>query len=188
MNLTRPLIDDVELRLIRPEDAASFCAAQARSREQLGPWEPRRADEWYDPAFQADRIKGLLERDNVIPWVLAAGDRVIGTATLSNIVAGAWRSGDIGYWVDVTEVGKGLASAAVAAVCDLADTELLLHRIAASTGTDNERSQRVLTKVGFEQYGFARDYLHIDGAWRDSKLYQRILNTREPGQAPSTAG
>jgi ribosomal-protein-alanine N-acetyltransferase len=185
VNLTRPLTDEVELRLVRPEDAASFCEAQASSREQLRPWEPRRADEWYDPAFQAERFQGLLDRDNTIPWVLVTGDRVIGTATLSNLVAGPWRSADLGYWVDVAEVGKGLASAAVTAVCELADRELLLHRIAASTRTDNAASQRVLTKNGFEQYGFARDYLHIDGAWRDHNLYQRILNTREPGQAPS---
>jgi ribosomal-protein-alanine N-acetyltransferase len=185
VNLTRPLIEDVELRLVRPDDATSFCEAQLRSREQLAPWEPRRTDEWYDPAYQATRFQSLLDRDNTFPWVVVSQDRVIGTATLSNIVAGPWRSGDLGYWIDVAEVGRGLASAAVAAVCEVADQELLLHRIAASTRTDNAPSQRVLFKNGFEQYGSARKYLHIDGAWRDHNLYQRILNDRAPGEAPS---
>jgi ribosomal-protein-alanine N-acetyltransferase len=174
----------VELRLIRAGDAESFCAAQLRSREHLAPWEPRRPEEWYDPGFQATRIQQSLDQENIVPWALVADGQVIGTASVSNIVPGPWRSGDLGYWVDVAQVGRGLASAAVAAICDLADTELLLHRIAASTGTDNARSQRVLTKNGFEQYGVARDYLHTNGAWRGHNLYQRILNNRGPGEPP----
>lgn len=184
MNLTRSLTPEVLLRPVEPSDAATFSASQWRSREQLAPWEPRRAPEWYDPDFQAARFQDLLSRQNTVPWVLIAGDRLIGTATLSNIVAGSWRSGDLGYWIDVAEVGRGLASAAVAAVCAIADSELLLHRIAASTRTENAASQRVLTKNGFEQYGFARNYLHINGAWGDSNLYQRILNDRAPGESP----
>jgi ribosomal-protein-alanine N-acetyltransferase len=183
--LTRELTDDVVLRVLRPEDATSFCEAQLRSREQLIPYEPHRAEQWYDADFQAARFAELLERDNVVPWVLVEGDRVIGTATLSNIVLGPWRNGDVGYWVDVAEVGRGLATAALDAVCRIADEVLLLHRIAASTNHDNTRSQRVLLKCGFEQYGFAPRYLHINGQWRDSNLYQRILNDREPGEPPA---
>ena len=57
-----------------------------------------------------------------------------------------------------------------------------LHRIEASTLTNNAPSQRVLQrKRGFAQIGFAPDYLHIDGAWHDCNLYQRILNNRAPG-------
>jgi ribosomal-protein-alanine N-acetyltransferase len=183
--LTVPLTGSVTLRPVRPEDAASYCEAIWRSRDQLAPWEPRRPEEWYDAGFQAKRFAEMLEKDNLVPWVLADGDRVVGTAILSNIVQGAWRNGDIGYWVDVAEAGKGLATAALTEVCRLADEVLLLHRIAASTNHDNTRSQRVLLKCGFEQYGFAPEYLHIDGQWRDSNLYHRILNKRAPGEPPA---
>lgn len=182
LTVTRQLTADVELRLLRPADAESFCAAQYRCREQLRPWEPLRKDEWYEPAFQAERFQSALDDPLMLPLVLATGDRVIGTMILSNIVHGSWRSADLGYWVDAAEVGNGLASAGVAAVCELADTELLLHRIAASTAVDNAASQRVLQKNGFIQYGFAPNYLHINGAWRDNNLYQRILNERAPGE------
>jgi ribosomal-protein-alanine N-acetyltransferase len=183
MNLTRQLTTDVVLRLVQPSDAASFCAAQYRCREQLRPWEPVRKPEWYEPAFQAVRFQNLLDNDLIVPWVLATDDRVIGTMTLTNIVHGSWRNADLGYWVDAAEVGRGLASAGVAAVCELADTELLLHRIAASTGVDNVASQRVLQKNGFVQYGSAADYLYTNDAWRDHHLFQRILNKRPPGEA-----
>jgi [ribosomal protein S5]-alanine N-acetyltransferase len=183
--LTAALTGTVTLRPVRPEDAASYCEAIWRSREQVAPYEPRRPEHWYTPEFQATRFADQLKLDNAVPWVLAEGDRVIGTATLTNIVHGAWRNGDIGYWVDVAEAGKGLATAALTEVCRLADEVLLLHRIAASTNHDNTRSQRVLQKCGFEQYGFAPEYLHINGQWRDSKLYHRILNKRAPGEPPA---
>ncbi|WP_433008623.1 GNAT family N-acetyltransferase [Kribbella sp. CA-294648] len=185
MNLARPLTTEVLLRPVELSDAAAFCTAQWRSREQLAPWEPRRPPEWYEPDFQTARFEDLLSRENTIPWVLVAGDRLIGTATLSNIVAGALRSGDLGYWIEASNVGRGLASAAVATVCEIADADLLLHRIAASTNAENTASQRVLTKNNFEQYGLARNYLHINNAWRDSTLYHRILNNRAPGEPPS---
>ena len=183
--LTVSLTDAVVLRPVRPEDAASFCEAQARSKEQVAEFEPIRRPEWYSADFQAARFGGMLSQDNLVPWMLVEGDRVVGTATLSNIVHGAWRNGDVGYWVDVAEVGKGLATAALTAVCRLADEVLLLHRVAASTNHDNHRSQRVLEKCGFVQYGFAPNYLHVNGAWRDSNLYHRILNEREPGEPPA---
>lgn len=183
--LTASLTGTVQLRVVRPEDAVSFVEAQQRSREQLGPWEPRRAESWYDADLHAGRFAELLTKDNLVPWVLVEDDQVIGTVTLSNIVHGAWRNGDIGYWVDVAQVGRGLATAALDAVCRLADEVLLLHRVAASTAHDNVRSQRVLEKCGFEQYGYAANYLHINGAWQNSNLYHRILNDREPGEPPA---
>jgi [ribosomal protein S5]-alanine N-acetyltransferase len=35
----------------------------------------------------------------------------------------------------------------------------------------------VLEKNGFEQIGLARKYLHINGAWRDHLLFQRVDET-----------
>jgi [ribosomal protein S5]-alanine N-acetyltransferase len=183
MNLTRQLTAEVVLRLVQPSDAESFVKAQDRCREQLRPYEPVRPPEWYEADYQAERFKDALDNDMIVPLVLATDDRVIGTMTLSNIVLGAWRNADLGYWVDVAEVGRGLASAGVAAACDLADTELLLHRIAASTDVDNAASQRVLAKNGFTHYGTCPDYLYTNGVWRASNLYQRILNNRPPGEA-----
>ena len=124
----------------------------------------------------------MLDNDTQVPWVLATEDRVIGTINLTNIVLGAWRNADLGYWVDEAETGKGLASAAVAAVCELADTELLLHRISASTAVNNAASQAVLKKNGFEQYAHGRELPLHQRRWGNNNLYHRILNERPPGE------
>jgi ribosomal-protein-alanine N-acetyltransferase len=34
----------------------------------------------------------------------------------------------------------------------------------------NERSARLLERLGFEREGFAKAYLHLDGRWQDHVL------------------
>jgi len=45
--------------------------------------------------------------------------------------------------------------------------DLHLHRIEAACVPENERSIRLLRKVGFLQEGLARNYIRINGHWRD---------------------
>jgi len=186
VNLDRPLTDDVVMRVATLDDAAAFAEAQVRNREHLQPWEPVRSERWFTTAGQVDRLEAQLARFanlEIVPWFLLQGERVVGAMTLTDIVPGPFRNGHLGYWIDSDMLGKGLATAGVQAVAEVADRELLLHRIQASTMTDNVASQRVLIKAGFTQIGTAPDYLHINGAWRASHLYQRILNDRPPGKA-----
>ena len=45
-----------------------------------------------------------------------------------------------------------------------------LHRIMANYRPENVRSGRLLERLGFVREGIAKDYLFIDGAWRDHVL------------------
>ncbi|PCG82687.1 alanine acetyltransferase [Streptomyces sp. WZ.A104] len=182
--LTRPLTPDVTLRPAALADAPSFATALTRSRAYMRRWEPVRPEGFYAPEGQAARLTALLaERDagRAMPWALAdADDRVIGAFTLSAIERGPYRNARLGYWVDVDHAGRGLATAAVGAVCDAARDSLGLHRVEAATVTENAASQRVLSKAGFEQVGTAPGYLHINGRWRDHHLFQRLLHDDPP--------
>jgi [ribosomal protein S5]-alanine N-acetyltransferase len=180
----RPLTPDVELRIASLDDAAALADAYTRSWDHLAPWEPARPESWFTPAGQREKLTTLLERHKnglVVPFLLVEGDRVVGAITLNELVPGPFRNADLGYWLAADAVGRGLMTRAVEAVAGIADTELKLHRIAASTLTNNAASQRVLQRTGFIQYGFAPTYLHIGGVWQDCNLYQRILNDRAPG-------
>ena len=180
----RPLTSEVELRIATLDDAPALADAQVLSREHLRPWEPVRTEKWFTTAGQIERMNYQLERyknGHVVPWVLASGSRIVGAITLSDLVPGPFRSASLGYWISVDSIGQGLATRAVEAVAEIADQELKLHRIEASTLTANVASQRVLQRTGFQQIGMAPTYLHIDGRWQDCNLYQRILNNREPG-------
>ncbi|MEU1468812.1 GNAT family protein [Streptomyces sp. NPDC005761] len=171
---------EVRLRSAALTDAGSLAESLSRSRTYMRPWEPVRPDAFYTEEGQRERLAGALaDRDagRAMPWVLCDGqDRAIGAFTLNGVVRGPFRSAALGYWVDVDFAGRGLATAAVRLICDLARDELRLHRIEAGTLPYNLASQRVLVKCGFEQIGLAPGYLHIDGAWRDHRLFQRLLH------------
>ncbi|MDF0371979.1 MULTISPECIES: GNAT family N-acetyltransferase [Streptomyces] len=181
---THPLTGGVGLRPAALGDAESFAEAYTRSRAYMRRWEPVRPDTFYTVDGQVRRLTGLLaDRDagRVMPWALTDDqDRVVGAVTLASIERGPFRNARLGYWIDVDRAGRGLATAAVTRVCELARDGLGLHRIAAGTVLDNTASQRVLAKCGFELYGTAPRYLHIDGAWQDHRMFQRILHDGPP--------
>lgn len=106
--------------------------------------------------------------------MLLDGDRVVGTMTVSGIVRGPFLSGNLGYWVDGTCTGRGVATAAVAHVL-AACAEEGLHRVQAGTLVHNTASQTVLRRNGFERIGLARRYLRIAGTWQDHVLFERLL-------------
>lgn len=174
----------VTLRPLGVGDAERLAEAYEVNREHLAPWEPVRPDSFFTPDGQRERIQGLLrQRDEgaVVPWVFEeAGGRIVGAITLTGITRGPFCSAHLGYWVAANRQGRGLASAAVSRVCGLARDVVGLHRIEASTRVENTGSQRVLEKCGFELIGMAPKYLHINGRWRDSRLFQRILHDEDP--------
>ena len=45
---------DLELRLVRADDAAALADAYTRNRDYLAPWEPLRNDEFFTEAWHAD--------------------------------------------------------------------------------------------------------------------------------------
>ena len=53
-------------------------------------------------------------------------------------------------------------------------------RLQANHVPENERSARVLERLGFEREGYARDYLFIGGRWRDHVL-TALLHPDHPG-------
>jgi ribosomal-protein-alanine N-acetyltransferase len=46
-----------------------------------------------------------------------------------------------------------------------------LHRIEIAIRPENSNSLRVVEKLGLHEVGYAPRYLHIDGDWRDHRLY-----------------
>ncbi len=48
--------------------------------------------------------------------------------------------------------------------------EMGLHRLMANYVPTNEHSGRLLRRLGFTIEGYARDYLLLDGVWKDHIL------------------
>uniref|UniRef100_A0AAU2JQW8 GNAT family N-acetyltransferase n=1 Tax=Streptomyces sp. NBC_00049 TaxID=2903617 RepID=A0AAU2JQW8_9ACTN len=179
------IIDGVEMRGVARGDAQGLADTVTRNRAYMEPFEPVRPDAYFTEKGQLARIEGLLaEQDEgrMLPYVLveSATGAVVGAINLGSIALGPLRSGGVGYWVDRAWHGKGLATAALEEVCRVARDVAGLHRVEAGTLVDNTASQRVLAKAGFEEYGLAPRFLHINGAWRDHRLFQRLLHDDPP--------
>ena len=107
-------------------------------------------------------------------WVMLApqssGPEVVGTCNFTQIAKGPWRACVLGYQIARRHEGRGLMREALSATIDYAFRDMRLHRVMANYRPENARSARLLERLGFVREGFARDYLFIDGAWRDHVL------------------
>lgn len=175
------IAEGLRIRPADPADAEALAAALLRNREHMKPWEPYRPERYYTAEGQAERLA-----DGGVRWFAVDGDRVVGSAILSGIVLGPFRSGSLGYWVDHEYTGRGVATSLLEEACRAAREELGLHRIEACTVLDHHVSQRVLAKGGFAQIGTAPRYLHIAGEWRDHHLFQRLLHDDPPPGFPGS--
>jgi ribosomal-protein-alanine N-acetyltransferase len=135
------------LRPLAAGDARELLDAYLRNREHLAPFEPIRPESFYTLEGQQARLDQFVRQaadGDMLSCGMFRDARLLGCSTLREIVHGPVCGASLGYWVDAGSVRKGLASAAVAALCRIADEELGLHRIEAGTAPANIASQSVL--------------------------------------------
>jgi ribosomal-protein-alanine N-acetyltransferase len=97
--------------------------------------------------------------------------RFVGQLTVSNIVRGSAQFASMGYWIDERYAGRGIIPRAVALAIDHCFGEVGLHRIEIAIRPENTSSLRVVEKLGINEVGFAPKFLHIDGDWRDHRIF-----------------
>lgn len=173
-----PLGGGVLLRPLAIDDVAALTKAYLDNSEHLAQWDPERAPTFFtEPGQESDLQAMIAQRaaGTALPLVLSDGARIVGRVTLSRIFHGPLQSAALGYWIDSRYAGRGLMTAAVGAVVDIARDQLGLHRLEAGTLLHNVASQAVLTRCGFVEYGMAPQFLRIAGKWQDHRLFQRIL-------------
>ncbi|MCY1309967.1 putative ribosomal N-acetyltransferase YdaF [compost metagenome] len=80
----------------------------------------------------------------------------------------------IGYWMGERFAGKGHMAQAVKLAIPYIFSSLQLHRIEAACIPENHRSIRLLEKAGFQREGYLREYLKINGQWRDHLMFSLL--------------
>jgi ribosomal-protein-alanine N-acetyltransferase len=144
----------------------------------LDRWSPPVAPGFFTEAFWAERLPAALDDyagDRAARLVLQARGApldgpIVGTCNYTNIVRGAFHACHLGYQVGRDHEGRGFMTEGLRAANAFAFDTLRLHRIMANFRPENERSRRLLQRLGFVEEGYARAYLFIDGAWRDHVL------------------
>jgi ribosomal-protein-alanine N-acetyltransferase len=166
---------DVTLRPLRLRDARAWRAVRRRNAAWLQPWDAT------VPPGVAERpatFRGLVTRLNRaarqglgMPFAVEVDGRFVGQVTVNNIVRGSAQFASIGYWLDRDVAGRGIMPTAVALVIDHCFRSAGLHRIEVCIRPENSNSLRVVEKLGLREIGYAPRFLHIDGAWRDHRVY-----------------
>lgn len=174
-----PLIETARLVLTIPAagDAQRMLDYVLRNKEHLDPWEPAKASEYYTLAHWSERLPSaageFAEGKSLRLILLNREDRsgpIQGTCNFTNIVRGVFCAAHLGYSLDKDAEGKGLMYEALTAAIAYAFDTMNLHRVMANYIPTNERSGRLLRRLGFTVEGYSRDYLRIAGRWQDHIL------------------
>lgn len=171
---------NIDIRILTPDDSEDLFNYYVRNKEYLKPYEPSRDESFYSLEVQKkiliESYKQFLNGASLNCGIYK-NNRLIGKIQISNIVQGVFRSAFIGYSIDEKEQGHGYMKEALKLMLDYSFEELELHRIEASTLVDNIKSQKVLRGCGFTELGINRDYLFINGGWRDHITFYKINNS-----------
>jgi ribosomal-protein-alanine N-acetyltransferase len=166
---------EVTLRPLAQSDGRAWKAARRANADWLRPW-----DATVPPggSERPSTFRGLVRRlersareGSTMPFAIDVDGRFAGQVTVNNIVRGSAQFASVGYWLDQTFAGRGVMPLAVAMVIDHCFTTAGLHRIEIAIRPENSNSLRVVEKLGLREIGYAPRFLHIDGDWRDHRIY-----------------
>jgi ribosomal-protein-alanine N-acetyltransferase len=169
------LVDgDLVLRPLAAADAADWRRARQRHSAWLVPWDasvPPGGDS-RPTSFRSlvRRMERQARQGTTYPFALEVGGRFAGQVTVNNIVRGSAMFASLGYWIDKEFAGRGMMPRAVAMSIDHCFASGL-HRVEIAIRPENSNSLRVVEKLGIREIGYSPKYLHIDGDWRDHRLY-----------------
>jgi [ribosomal protein S5]-alanine N-acetyltransferase len=165
----------VVLRPITQRDREVWRRVRAVNLAWLGRWDataPSRSQ--AQPRSFASMVRAMRREARAgrqLPFVVEYDGHFVGQLTISNIIRGSAQYASVGYWIDEAYAGRGIITRAVAMAIDHCFVSVGLHRIEVAIRPENVSSLRVVEKLGIKEIGYAPRYLHIDGDWRDHKLF-----------------
>ena len=172
---------DAELRTyIRPVAAAdrrALIALAESSRELHTPW--------IAPPLTAHMFKAYLrrtQRDDHAGFAVCLrgsdADEIVGVINLNHAIRGTFLSASLAYYAAQAHAGRRYMREGLMQVTRHAFRQLGLHRIEANIQPANLRSIRLVRSCGFEREGLSRQFLFINGAWRDHERWAIIDDRR----------
>ncbi|MDT9593587.1 GNAT family protein [Nocardioides zeae] len=164
------------LRPISTRDAGDWRRVRNANLDWLRRWDatPPPGAELEEPMTLRRSLRHLVrlgEAGSAMPFVLEVAGAFAGQVTVNTIVRGSAQSASIGYWIDQRWAGRGLMPRAVALAIDHCFGPARLHRVEIAIRPENASSLRVVEKLRLTEVGYAPRYLHIDGDWRDHRLF-----------------
>jgi RimJ/RimL family protein N-acetyltransferase len=164
---------DVGVTIRRAREGDAMLMETWRSLPELRRYQPL----WPVPASQLRRNirrqSGFSleeQRGGMLTWIIEVDGTPAGWVSLRNVDWWA-KSASVGFSVAPWAQGQRVAFRGVAAVLNLAFMPGRMHRVEADCDVDNERSQRLLERLGFQREGRMRAFARMPEGRRDFYLY-----------------
>lgn len=164
--------DRLYLRILKPNYCREVLEYYKRNHNFLKEWEPVRSKDFYTLLYHKRQLSyeyNMFKANKSVRfWIFKKEDnKLIGNICLSNIIMGNFKSCFMGYKLDKDEINKGYMTEAIYKVVKIMFDDFGLHRIEVNVVPRNERSLKVMEKLNFEQEGYSKRYLEINGKWED---------------------
>lgn len=153
-------------------DATDLINSNLANRGYHAPWvtpftDQAGFDAWFSRTVSGPNVS-LVARE-------ATTAEIIGVINISEIVMGSFQSAYLGYYGTGQFAGRGLMAEALAMAIRHAFDDLGLHRLEANIQPGNAASIALVKRLQFIQEGISRNYLRINGEWRDHERWA-LLN------------
>ncbi len=163
--------NDITLRVPDERDAELFVEFYRRNQAFLQPFSPTFEDQHFSEGAWRVKLRSASEQfrscESMRCGIFKRGRGLIGVINFHSMSFKPIYDCLLGYALEEKEQGKGIIHDCLSASIPVVFDRYKMHRITAAYMPRNERSARVLRKLGFEVEGFCRDYLMIDGKWED---------------------
>lgn len=182
--------EDLILAPLRYTHRKQWFEVRRRNHDWLQPWEAT------DPTgtHQAMSYSAMVRAHNrdgaagvSYPWAIFTKSgpdqkhQLVGQMIAAPVLWGSMRTTTLGYWVDQAHAGQNIVPRSVALASDYLLTRVGLHRIEINIVPDNAASIRVVEKLALRSEGIRKDYIHINGTWRDHESFAITRDELPPG-------
>jgi RimJ/RimL family protein N-acetyltransferase len=121
-----------------------------------------------------DQLPQLRELGLMSPYVIVEGNTILGGASLHHFDP-IRDAVEVGYWLFASARGRGIATRSVRALVEHAFANGI-YRVEAHVRVGNERSENVLTRLGFVREGVKRRHLRHGGERVDATLFSLLAD------------
>ena len=163
-------IEGLQIRRAEPDDYSAVYEIFSKPKAYGGtlqlPYPSR--DQWRQRLAETS--------ESYYNLVGVVGDRVVGMVSVETFPNRPRRRhvGSIGICVHDDWQGKGVGTALMRAILDLADNWLNLRRLELEVYADNEAAISLYERMGFEVEGTLRQHAFRDGQYVDSIMMGRL--------------
>lgn len=172
--------DRLYLSVCKPSWAKSVVEYLSKNRAYHKPFQQTHTDSYFTVGEQREYLKYDLKEYNrnlQVPFWITKKDepyKVVGRVSFYGVIYGCMNTCYVGYHLDEEKLGHGYMTEALEAGIKFVFRYFRIHRIEADILPNNERSLSVVKRCGFEEMGYNKKYMAIDGRYQDHVMYVRL--------------